>query len=82
MSYSLKIANPCGPSIIRDPLIRELVNTDPQAKGVGMGDNKNFMSIMTVIIVIIMVLLLNSITATKIVKIRWNHCTNVHVSEQ
>ena len=62
--------------MIRDPL-----NTDPRAKGVGMGDNKNFMSIMTVIIVIIMVSL-NSTTATKIVKITWNHCTNVHVSEQ
>ena len=52
----------------------------------GMGDNKNFMSQyivrVTIAIINIIAISLNSIIATKIVKIRWMHFTDVHVSEE
>ena len=47
----------------------------------GMDNNKNFMSWVIIMIIIIIMISLNSITVTKIVKIRWKHFTDVHVSE-
>ena len=61
---------------------------DKQSTILRMGDKKNFMSrymyIMRVIIAIvdIITISLNNTTATKIVKIRWKHFTDVHVTEQ
>ena len=51
-----------------------------------MCDNKNFVLQyivrVTIAIINIITISLNSIIATKIVKIRWMHFTDVHVSEQ
>ena len=54
--------------------------------GLGMGDNKNFMSqyIIRVIITIIDIITisLNSATGTKIVKMKQKYFTDINVSEQ